>query len=112
MKYFWTEEERRAAGTSCCIEFQKGEYCELHWLPDSICIYDDTFENIGLVDIFYSALAKFDHYGLGEMRQDEWRRVFESAREKGSAVYEAICELAEWIGDFYENGTVITVCGI
>ena len=62
MNYFLNEEERKASGSTCYFEFQKGKHRNKFWLEDSICIHADLFDELLLFRLFSESLGDFDYY--------------------------------------------------
>ena len=63
MKYFVNEKERKASGSTYYFEFQKGNYRNKPWLEDSLCLYADLFDKLGLFQLFSASLGTFDYFG-------------------------------------------------
>lgn len=112
MKYFCTEMERKASKSTCYFEFQKGRYANKYWLEDSICLHDDVLEKLGLYQILISAIPHFDHWGITEVSQEQWRQVKNNAEAVGGEVLVAVMELDEWVVKCFEEEAVFTICGI
>lgn len=112
MKYFVNEDERKATGSTCFFEFQKGKYHDECWLPDSISIEDDIFDDLKLYEIIKTVVPDFDYYGLTEITRNNWDRIVRQAIAEGGKTEEAIMEANEWAVAVYSEYPVITLCGI
>lgn len=112
MKYFWTEQQRKARKTTCCFEFQQGPYRARHWLPDSIYLHADVFDELGLYELFVQAVPGFNYYYVTEMTAAQCGTLVGMARQKGGPAAELAEELAQWAAEVYCTYAVITVCGI
>lgn len=112
MKYFINEAERKASGSTCYLEFQKGKYHDECWLPDSISIADDLFDDLKLYEIIKAVVPVFDYYGLTEIARNNWDRIVKQAATIGGKTEEAISEANEWAIAAYSEYPVITICGI
>ena len=112
MKYFCTEQERKASHSSCYLEFQRGEYSGKHWLAESISLHDDIFHDLHLYSLFKRAIPEFDHYGVTQVSQTQWEMLSQLAFEQGGEVSSLIQELAVWVLDCFQIETVFTICGV
>lgn len=112
MKYFITEDVRKATGSTCFFEFQKGKYHNKCWLPDSISIENDVFDELKLYEIIKTVIPDFDYYGLTEISRNSWDRIVKQAIAVGGKAEEAITEANEWAMATYSEYSVITICGI
>lgn len=112
MKYFITEEERRERHSTCFLEFQRGEYDGSCWRTDSLCLDDDIFNAMKLYGLFKSAIADFDHWGITEVTEEQWRELKKTFDEKGGEYAELISELDPWAQDNFSEHMVFTVFGI
>lgn len=62
-----------------CI-FEKDLF-ELHWSEDSIYIYGENFDEIGLNKLFYLALPDFDFCGDIEVNVNAWNELYIESRK-------------------------------
>ena len=82
MRYFVNEDERKASGSTCYFEFQKGKHRNNHWLKDSICIHADLFEELLLFHLFADSLGRFEYYGpTNEIGKEQWYKIIEKSKE-------------------------------
>lgn len=112
MKYFVNEAERKASGSTCYFEFQKGKYHDECWLPDSLSIHMDLFDELKLYDLISSVVPSFDYYGLTEIDCNDWSNIVKQAHLAGGSLEEAICEANQWALDCFSEAPIITICGI
>lgn len=110
-KYFLTSDERRASGSSCFLEFQRGKYSGA-WQEDSLCIYDDICLASGLYEVIYRAVPEFDYTGLTELDEKDFARLRQAACEAGGEISDIIEEIAPWAENCFKAGKIITLCGI
>lgn len=112
MKYFCTENERKASHSSCYLEFQRGEYSGKHWLADSISLHDDVFQEFHLYSLFRKVIPEFDHYGITQVSQTEWKKLYQLAMEQGGEVQRIMVELDTLVSNWFQIEDVFTICGI
>lgn len=111
MKYFCTENERKASKSTCYFEFQKGRHKGNHWLEDSFCIHDDLL-NDEIYQIFVNAIPQFEPFGITEVSPEQWQQVKTNAEAVGGEALVAVMELDEWVVKCFEKEAVFTICGI
>lgn len=112
MKYFVNEEERKASGSTCYFEFQKGEYRKKCWLKDSICIHADLFDEFLLFQLFADSIGSFDCYGPNNViKKAQWNKIVENSKkdERWMAIVE---ELTPWVEECFSKHECFTICGI
>ncbi len=112
MKYFVNEEERKASGSTCYFEFQKGEYRNECWLKDSICLHADLFDELLLFQLFTDSLETFDYYDMNNViKKEQWYKIVENSNdnEQWKLVVE---ELRPWVEDCFTKHECFTICGI
>ncbi len=112
MKYFVNEAERKASGSSCYFEFQKGKYHDKCWLSDSLSIHMELFDELKLYDLISSVIPSFDYYGLTEIDWDDWNKIVKQSHLAGRKAEEAICEANQWALACFSEVPIITICGI
>lgn len=111
MKYFLNEEERRAAGSTCYFEFQKGEFKDEYWLSDSLCLHADIFDEMALHALFADALGQFDYYGTNGVTEAQWSCLI--AKSQGNAQWHNFVEeLRPWVEACFIDHACFTICGI
>jgi len=97
---------------SCYFEFQKGKFDDKFWLDSSLCISDDTFEDLGLYHIFTEVIPEFDYYGVTEISKEKWELLKLSANKYNTAVQTVIAEIDSWAQATLPDEKIITVLGI
>lgn len=112
MKYFWTEQERKAHKTTCCFEFQRGKHKDECWKEDSLCLYADYFDDAQLSAIFTKAIKDFDYYGTTEVTQSRWEEIKTLAAAGGGEAAAIIAELTPWAEENFKTESVFTIIGI
>ena len=110
--YFRTAAQRKAQGSTCYLEFQRGRFRGKHWLDRSLYLHDDAFEHLGLYEVFVTALPKFDHFGVTEVTPAQYKRLKSIALERGGDIAAAILELDHWVENCFLTETRFTICGI
>lgn len=113
MKYFLTEPERKRKRSTLYFEFQKGKYRGTCWREDSLCLHADTFDRLGLFELFAKAIPNFDYYYSGNyVTREVWERIQNLANESGDETKELIAELSAWVEECFQEEKVFTICGI
>ena len=115
MKYFLSEYERRATGSTCYHEFYKGKWDEnklLFWSKDSMCISDDMMYDLKLDRLISSVVNEYDPCGETEINEAQWKAIRAEAEEIGGNLFDAITEIAPWVENNYMTNNVFTILGI
>ncbi len=112
MKYFVNEAERKASGSTYYFEFQKGKFHNECWLPDSLSIHVDLFDELKLYDLISSVVPSFDYYGLTEIDRNGWKGIVKQACVIGGKTAQAIKEANEWALKTFSEASIITICGV
>ena len=112
MKYFVTEVERNASGSTCYFEFQKGKIKNKYWLKDSIYLHADLFDELMLFHLFSASLGSFDYYGpTNVVSKVKWNIIVEKSKE--NAQWEIVVqELMPWVEECFIKHSYFTICGI
>lgn len=112
MKYFVYEEERKASGSTCYFELQKGKYRKKCWLKDSICIHADLFDEILLFRLFADSIGTFDYYGsINVIKNAQWDKIVENSK-KNEQWRVVVKELTPWVEECFSKNECFTICGI
>ena len=112
MRYFVYEEERKASGSTCYFEFQKGSHRNKYWLKDSICIHADLFDELLLFRLFADSLGYFDYYGpTNVIEKEQWCKIIEKSKENEQWKL-VVEELQPWVEECFNNHKCFTICGI
>lgn len=111
MKYFCENNKRRG---SCYLEYQKGHWGGKHWLDNSIFMDDDVAVEIGIYDVFFETIKKFDPYSACPyiIDHDIWKDIVEKATSRGGAIKQAVFELSPWVEDNFKTQSVFTIITI
>lgn len=112
MKYFITGEERKKSGSTCFIEFQRGEYDNEIWHISSICIDEELFYDLKLRKLFSSVLPQFDYFGITQVLPEHFARVKDAASTYLPETAECINELDSWLKQENEDGVMFTIVGM
>ena len=112
MKYFCTETQRKASGSTCYLEFQKGQHKDKFWLNDSLNLRDDIFNKLSLHLLFVQAVPNFDHWGLTKVSKPQWDKLKQIAHVAGGELEKVIAELMPWADECFQNESCFTICGI
>lgn len=112
MKYFVSGEERKASGSTCYFEFQKGKHRNKHWLIDSICIHVELFDELLLSQLFADPIGNFDYYGpTNIIEKEQWYKIIEKSNENEHWKL-VVEELRPWVEECFNNYKCFTICGI
>ena len=112
MKYFVTEDERKAARSTCYFEFQKGCHSGECWLPDSINIPDIQWDAFRLEELIRRAGVDFDYFGPTMITREQWNEIVRISRE-GEAVWEeVVAEAAPWVSECFQEYDRFTIMGM
>ncbi len=112
MSYFIDEKKRKESQSSSYFEFQKGKYRDKCWLPDSISIHMDIFDDLHLYDLIRSVIPAFDYYGLTEITPGNWEKIIRKAHLIGGETEAAMIEADKWVKNAFSNEPIFTICGI
>lgn len=112
MKYFVDEEKRKASHSTGYFEFQQGKYHNRCWLPDSISIHMDDFDDLHLYELIASVVPAFNYYGLTEITVQDWDNILHKARSAGGDAAAAMNEANQWVQTVFLKESVFTICGI
>ena len=90
MKYFITEEERKTSGSTCYFEFMKGRYHDKCWLPDSISISDELWDEVGLSKLISGVIGCFDYYGVTVINKHQWGEIVKNSKGSDPIIEDVI----------------------
>ena len=111
MKYFLDEMQRKASGSTCCFEFQKGKFKNKFWLHDSLCLQADTFDSLNLYELFSNSIEDFCYYAPTEVSKEQWEVLV--VKSKGNEHWiNVIEELTPWVEECFTKYKCFTICGI
>lgn len=105
--------ERNIKG-GCYDEFAKGKWDgETHWSADSLFLYDDRFDDLGLYrDIFSKVFEEYNRWGPNRVTRGDWDRLFALSKECGGAVAEMFDELAVWVEENFNEFEEFWILGV
>lgn len=112
MKYFVNETDRKASHSTCYFEFQKGRYHEKHWLPDSVSIRDEVWDELNLSALICSVIKDFDYFGITIVTKAQWSQIVENSKKAGTQWEAVIAQLVPWANACFEEQDVFTILGI
>lgn len=112
MKYFVTEEVRKASHSTCFFEFQKGYYHDRCWLDGSISIRDTLWEKFSLSDLFRSALDEFDAFGITVITKKQWEEIVKIADQADPIWREVVEDAASWVTECFAEYEVFSILGM
>ncbi len=111
MKYFLDERQRKASGSTCYFEFQKGKFRNKFWLKDSLYLHVDTFDSLNLCELFSNSIENFYYYAPTEVSKEQWEGVI--AKSKGNEHWMDVVEgLTPWAEECFIKHKCFTICGI
>lgn len=111
MKHFLNKAERKASGSTCYFEFQKGRFRNKFWLQNSLCIHVDVFDKLQLYDLFSGAIAAFCYYAPNEVSKEQWKNLITKSKENEQWT-NVIEELKPWVEECFSEHECFTICGI
>ena len=112
MKYFITAEERKTSGSTCYFEFMKGRYHDKCWLPYSISISDELWDEVGLSKLISGVIGCFDYYGVTVINKHQWGEIVKNSKGSDPIIEDVIEELIPWLKDCFKDYEVFTILGI
>jgi len=83
MKYFVSEEERKASHSTCYFEFQEGYYHDKCWLPNSISMKCELWDEYKLSKLINDVVEKFDYYGITVVTKEQWEVIVNHSQVYG-----------------------------
>lgn len=111
MKYLLNEAQRKATGSTCYFEFQKGKFKKQTWLKDSLCLHADTFDSLMLYELFSDSIEEFCYYAPNEVSEEQWQNLVIKSQEN-EQWKDFIGELKPWVEDCLAKHKCFTICGI
>lgn len=111
MKYFLNAAQRKASGSTCYFEFQKGDFKNKYWLNDSLYLDVDSFDSLMLYALFCASIENFCYYAPTKVSPAHWERIVEKSNEK-EQWKEIIEELHPWVKKCFTEHSCFTILGI
>lgn len=112
LKYFVSEEERKASHSTCYFEFQQGYYHDKCWLPDSLSISDTLWDRFNLSELFGHVIGEFDYYGITVVTKAQWNDIVKISQDTHSSWHKIITEAIPWADRCFKGHKVFTILGI
>lgn len=112
LKYFVSEEERKASHSTCYFEFQQGYYHGQCWLSNSLCISDTLWDKFDLSKLFERVIGEFDYYGTTVVTKEQWYDIVKISQDSHSSWCEIITEAIPWADRCLKVHEVFTILGI
>ena len=111
MKYFLDEVQRKATGSTCYFEFQKGKFRNKFWLKDSLYLHADIFDSLMLYELFSNSIEDFCYYAPTEVGKGHWETLVANAKEN-EHWKDVVEELTLWVEECFTKHKCFTICGI
>lgn len=112
MDFFVKEARRKASHSTFYFEFQRGSYKDKCWLPDSISIYADLWDEYHLSDLVCQVIKEFDYYGMTVVTEQQWNEIVKIARKTGGVWEKVIENAVPWATDCFKKHDVFTILGL
>ena len=111
MKYLLDEVQRKATGSTCYFEFQKGKFRNKFWLKDSLYIHADTFDSLMLYELLSNSIDDGCYYAPTEVNKADWETL--AAKSKENEHWKIVIEeLTPWVEECFTKHKCFTICGI
>ncbi len=111
MTFLINSAARKATGSTCYFEFQKGKQKNKFWLDNSVYLHADMFEKLMLFSLFSQSVKEFDSFGRNYISKAQWKTIVELS--KSNEMWEAFAqELQPWVDDCLSEHKYFTLCGI
>ena len=111
MKYLLDESQRKATGSTCYFEFQKGIFKNKFWLKNSLFLHADTFDSLMLYELFSNSIEEFCYYAPTEVSKEQWDNLVAKSKEN-EQWKDVIKELSPWVEECFANHRCFTILGI
>lgn len=112
MIFFVNEDQRKTSGSTCYLEFQKGNYNDKCWLPDSISIYCELWDEHNLSDLFTHVVKDFDYFGTTKISKKQWKEIVKLSKESHQIWQEIIAEADLWVKECFKEYDIFTIIGM
>ena len=106
MKYFLTDEERKATGSTCFHEFCNGAQDSDNFIfreGEGLHIHDELMFATGLRKIIRRVVKDYDRYGITVVSREQWLEILSDAIGEGGECKEAIMQLLPWANENFEK---------
>lgn len=111
MKYLFDEGQRKATGSTCYFEFQKGKFRNKLWLKDSLFLHADIFDSLMLYELFSDSIQGFCYYATTEVSKEQWG-ILAANSEVNEQWKDIIEDLRPWVEECLAKHKCFTICGI
>ncbi len=112
MEFFVNENKRKISGNTEYFEFQKGQYHDKCWLPDSISISAALWDKYNLSDLIGSVVKNFDYYGITTVTKEQWAEIVKISQESWTIQNKIIAEALPWVNECFKEYDVFTILGL
>ena len=112
MKYFITAKQRKASQSTLYFEFQKGHFKGKFWKDDSVYLHTDTFDQLGLFELFSAIAPDFCYYSTTEISHGQYETLKSTALKLGGEIATVIEELDVWAAECYRTVNCFSILGI
>lgn len=112
MKYFVDETERKASGSTCYLEWQKGYHHDECWLSDSINIDGYLWDKAALTQFMHQVIKSFDYYDSNVISKKQWEEIVTLSQTANLLCKDIITEAIPWVTECFEEYEVFTICGL
>ena len=112
MKYFVNENGRKASGSTCYLEWQKGYYHDECWLPDSINIDGYLWDKASMTRFMRQVVKDFDYYDLNIVNKQQWEEIVMLSQKANPLCKNIIAEAIPWVTECFKQYEVFTICGL
>ena len=103
MKYFVDETERKASGSTCYLEWQKGYHHDECWLSDSINIDGYLWDKAALTQFMHQVIKSFDYYDSNVISKKQWEEIVTLSQTANLLCKDIITEAIPWWLDVLKN---------
>ena len=79
---------------------------------DSLCMYCENFESLGLTKLFQVVITDFDYYGINKITKEQWQQLHQLSKMMRIEVVEAFCELNEWVEECFRTYDTFCILGL
>ena len=112
MKYFVNETERKASGSTCYLEWQKGYHHDECWLSDSISIDGYLWDKASMTQFLQQVVKDFDYYDFNIINKKQWGEIVTLSQIANPLCKNIISEAIPWVTECFKKYGVFTICGL
>ncbi|MDE7362407.1 MAG: hypothetical protein K2N38_10790 [Oscillospiraceae bacterium] len=98
----------------CYDEFVRGRWDgSSHWNTDSLYLYDDAFDELGLYEnVFSKVFELYDRWGSNRVTREIWARLYSLAENHGGEIKTLFDELAPWVEENFAEYDEFWIIGV